>query len=53
MYIHRYLKDLHHLREMYTRQLDNPDLIIYEVSYYDAMAELEPEVKSFIENQVK
>ena len=45
-----YLKDLHHLREMYTRKAVNPDLIIYEVNYYDAMSNLEPEVRSFIEN---
>jgi len=44
-----YLKDIHHLREMYTRKQDDPNLFVYEVTYYDAQTNLDPEVKSFIE----
>lgn len=48
-----YLKDVQHMREMYTRKTENPELEIYEVSYYDVSLGMDPEVKVFIEKQVK
>lgn len=45
-----YLKDLHHLREMYTLKIENPEVPMYEVNYYDAMANLDPDVRSFVDN---
>jgi hypothetical protein len=47
-----YLKDVQHLREMYTRKTENPDLEVYEVSYYDVKQGMDPEVRAFIEKQV-
>lgn len=44
-----FLKDIQLMRDMYERKADNPELEVYEVTYYDVKQVIEPEIKIFLE----
>ena len=44
-----YLKDISHLREMYTRKVEHPEEEVFEVSYYDVKQGMDPEIREYIE----
>jgi hypothetical protein len=38
---------------MYSRKNENPEMELYEVTYYDVKQGMDPEIRSFVEYQVK
>lgn len=50
-----YMKDIQHTREIYQRGQEDPEKLkdVYEVKYYNFNQALEPEIKNFLESEIR